>query len=299
MGGRPLREHGEILSYEEILAVVEAAVGIGISKIRITGGEPLVRRKIVTFCQMLADTKGIESVAITTNGILLPSLAKPLADAGVKRINISLDTMQPERFKQITGADQLDKVLDGINQAERAGLAPLKINMVVMRGINDDEIEDFVRLAFEKPYQIRFIELMPTDGWAADKHRNLFMPVTEIIERVRGIGNLEATDADAHFGPAQVYSLPGAKGKVGFIAPLSRHFCGVCNRLRLTADGQIKPCLFSDDEIDLKVALRKGASKAQLTEIFKTAVSRKPLGHKLNQGDEQKAVGRGMQAIGG
>lgn len=299
MGGRPLREHGEILSYEEILAVVEAAVDIGISKIRITGGEPLVRRKVLTFCRMLAAIKGIESVAITTNGILLADMAYDLADAGIARINISLDTMKPDRFQKITGINGLQKVLAGIDKAEAAGLSPIKINTVVMRGINDDEIEDFVRLAIQKPYQIRFIELMPTDGWASDEHRNLFMAESEIIERVQQIGVLESARADAHFGPAKVYSLPEAKGKIGFIAPLSHHFCDQCNRLRLTADGRIKPCLFSNHEIDLKNALRAGASKARLMEILKTAVNKKPRGHKLAEGQLQNAVGRGMRAIGG
>jgi len=298
-GGRTRLSHSEILSYEEILRIAKAAVREGISKIRITGGEPLQRRGMVRLCRMLADIDGIESLAVTTNGILLKELAGPLFETGVRRINVSLDTLKPERFKKITGGDLLYRVLEGIDVSEKVGLSPIKINTVVMRGINDDEIEDLAELTLEKPYHVRFIELMPTQGHSMENHHSLFVPMGEMIDRVKGIGNLQLEAKTKSFGPAKLCSFPGAAGKVGFIAPLSRHFCGTCNRLRLTADGKLRTCLFSEKEVDIKGSLRKGASMKDLALIIKQAIREKPKSHPLNESSPLNASGRTMRAIGG
>ena len=298
-GGRSRLSHAEILTYEEIVQAAKASVLSGISKIRITGGEPLQRKGMVRLCQMLSDIDGIESLAVTTNGIFLKELAGPLFEAGVGRINVSLDTLKPERFKKITGGDLLYRVREGIEVSGKVGLSPIKINMVVMRGINDDEIEDLARLTLEKPYHIRFIELMPTQGHTMENHHSLFVPVEEIIDRVKMIGNLQIETETESFGPAKLCSFSGAPGKVGFIAPLSRHFCETCNRLRLTADGKIRSCLFSEKEIDIKGSLRKGASTKDLAFIFRQAIREKPKSHHLNGSILSSTSGRAMRAIGG
>ena len=298
-GGRSRLSHAEILSYEEILRTVKAAVRAGISKIRITGGEPLQRRGMVRLCRMLADVAGIESLALTTNGILLKELAGPLFEAGVRRVNVSLDTLKPERFNQITGGDLLYRVLEGIEVSENVGLSPIKINTVVMRGVNDDEVEDLAGLTLEKPYHVRFIELMPTQGHTMESHHSLFVPVAEMIDRVKMIGNLQLETKTESFGPAKLFSFSGAAGKIGFIAPLSRHFCDTCNRLRLTADGKLRTCLFSEKEVDIKESLRKGATMKDLALIFKQAIQEKPKRHQLNDNLTLNSSGRAMRGIGG
>jgi cyclic pyranopterin phosphate synthase len=298
-GGRTRLSHSEILSYEEIFRIAKASVQAGISKIRITGGEPLHRRGMVRLCRMLADIDGIESLAVTTNGILLKELAGSLLEAGVRRINVSLDTLKPERFKKITGADLLYRVLEGIELSDKVGLNPIKINTVVMRGINDDEIEDFAELTLEKPYHIRFIELMPTRGHTMENHHSLFVSMGEMVDRVKMLGSLRLETKTESFGPAKLCSFPGAVGKVGFIAPLSSHFCGTCNRLRLTADGKLRTCLFSEKEIDIKRSLRKGDSMKDLALIFKQAIREKPKSHQLNDSNPLNVSGRAMRAIGG
>jgi len=298
-GGRSMFPHAEILSYEEIVKATEAAVLSGISKVRITGGEPLLRREMIRLCRMLANIQDLKSLALTTNGILLEEMAKPLFDAGIRRINVSLDTLKPERFRKITGLDLLSRVLAGIKKAEEVGLHPIKINTVVMRGINDDEVEDLARLTLKKPYHVRFIELMPTDGWANGDHESLFVPMEEIVKLIKHIDVSHLGPSADSFGPARLCTLPGGKGKVGFIAPMTRHFCGSCNRLRLTADGTLRTCLFSKEEIDIKSPLRAGASMEELAEIFRTAAAGKPAGHYLQKTDGRKVFGRAMHAIGG
>jgi cyclic pyranopterin phosphate synthase len=297
--GRRRLPHAEILTYEEILRITNAAVSVGISKIRITGGEPLQRKGMVRLCRMLSDIDGIESLAVTTNGILLKELAGPLFDAGVRRVNVSLDTLKAERFKEITGNDLLYRVLEGVEAAEKVGLNPIKINTVVLRGINDDEIEDLAGLTLQKPYHVRFIELMPTQGYTMGKHHSLFVPISEMIDRIERMGNLQLINNRESFGPATLYSLPGAPGKIGFIAPLSRHFCETCNRLRLTADGKLRTCLFSENEMDIKGSLRKGASMKELADLFKHAAQSKPQKHHLNDIAPLLPSSRTMRAIGG
>ena len=297
--GRARLHRSEILSYEELTTVAQAAVAAGITKIRITGGEPLVRRGVVDFCRMLSGIHGLADLSLTTNGMKLAALAEPLFDAGVRRLNISLDTLQRDRFEQITGRDALEDVLAGIEKAEAIGFEPIKINTVVMRGINHDEVPDLAALTFVKPYQVRFIELMPFQNGAEVPHGELYVPIREIMHLIPGINTSRVGRPGTSAGPARLCKLQGAQGQVGFIAPMSWHFCGSCNRLRLTADGKIRTCLFSPSEIDLKKHLRNGASHQELIELFRCAVQSKPRGHRL--GEELLHTGRkrGMYAIGG
>ena len=297
--GRSHLERSEILTYEELLNVARAAATVGITKIRITGGEPLVRKGVVEFCRMLSEIDGLKSLALTTNGIYLEEMAEPLFNAGVRRINISLDTLRPKRFEKITGYNWLSRVLAGIRRAEQIGMNPIKINTVVMRGINDDEIEDLARLSLDKPYHVRFIELMPTNSSAYGDYESLYLPVEEIMKKISQISRVQIEPATDSYGPARLCKLPGAVGKVGFIAPISWHFCGSCNRLRLTADGKIKTCLFSREEIDIKTPLRTGATQNDIINIFRQAVTEKPSGHHLNAKNHQNACQRTMRTIGG
>ncbi|UCD89408.1 MAG: GTP 3',8-cyclase MoaA [Desulfobacterales bacterium] len=297
-GGRTRMSHKEILRYEEVLQIVEAAVIAGISKVRITGGEPLVRKGMVELCRMLADIEGLESLALTTNGVFLDRWSLPLFEAGVRRINVSLDTLIPDRYRHITGGNYHHCVLNGIERAEAVGFFPIKINTVVMRGINDDEIEDFARLTFEKPFHVRFIELMPTNGQSSNSQASLFVPVEEMIRQVKSVGDLCLEHETESFGPARMCHFKGGIGKVGFITPMSRHFCNACNRLRLTAEGKLRTCLFSDKEINIKKPLRAGASTAELADIFRRAVKVKPQKHDLTH-NRHELLGRAMYAIGG
>jgi len=296
--GRTYLQRREILTYEEIAMIAETAVAAGITRIRLTGGEPLIRNEVVDLCRMLAEIDGLESLSLTTNGVRLRALAEPLSRAGVQRINVSLDTLKRNRFRQITGQDRLTEVIAGIETAEAAGLAPIKINTVVMRGVNDDEIADLAALTFTKPYHVRFIELMPIQHAGCGDYHRLQMPISEIIRKIPGIDRARVFPLLDNPGPARLCALPGARGKIGFIAPMSWHFCGSCNRLRLTADGKIRSCLFSNVEMDIKPPLRRGASKKELIEYFTSAVKRKPRRHKLN-GTSPSQSGRGMYAIGG
>jgi cyclic pyranopterin phosphate synthase len=207
--------HAEILSYEEICRLTKAAVEAGISKVRITGGEPLMRQGVVELCHLLSGIEGLECLTVTTNGVRLRELALPLHDAGVKRVNVSLDTLRPQRFRKITGYDLLSQVLAGISMAEEVGLRPVKINTVVMRGINDDEIENLARFTLEKPYHVRFIELMPTNGCGLGDYESLFMPVEEIVRVVKRVGQLSLEPAVDSPGPARLCSLPGGFPAIG------------------------------------------------------------------------------------
>jgi cyclic pyranopterin phosphate synthase len=296
--GRTHLQRREILTFEEIAVLAEAAVAAGITKIRLTGGEPLIRNGVVDLCRMLTEISWLESLSLTTNGVRLGSLAGPLSIAGVHRINVSLDSLKPNRFAQITGQDRLTEVLAGIKAAEVAGLAPIKINTVVMRGVNDNEIADLAALTFDNPYHVRFIELMPFQHASCGDYDRLHVPVGEIIRKIPGIDCARVNPILDNPGPARLCALPGAKGKIGFIAPMSWHFCGSCNRLRLTADGKIRSCLFSNDEMDIKTPLRRGASKKELSEFFTSAAKHKPRRHHLNE-ERHSNTGRGMYAIGG
>lgn len=283
--------HDEILSFEELYDIVKAAVELGIKKVRITGGEPLVRLGVVDFIGKISRLSGLEDIAMTTNGMLLEKYAQDLKDAGLKRLNISLDTLKEDKFHQITRRGDLKQVLIGIEIAQKVGLSPIKINTVIMKGINDDEIRDFVELTIDNPYQVRFIELMPM-GEAKDIEDKRFMSNEEVMEKIPGLVPMINGD---DLGPAKYYQLPGAKGKIGFISPMSNHFCKTCNRIRLTADGKIRPCLHSNLEIDMKDAIRN--HNRDIKEILRESILTKPERHHLNEKRESSI--RNMNEIGG
>ncbi|NQT31944.1 MAG: GTP 3',8-cyclase MoaA [Deltaproteobacteria bacterium] len=294
--GVDLRSHSDILSYEEIYTIARAAAELGINKIRITGGEPLIRLGLPQLIRMLASIEAIEDIALTTNGVLLADYAGELKQAGLKRVNISLDTLNPDRFKRITrGESELKQVFEGIEVASRVGLEPVKLNMVVMSGINDDELLDFAAKTIDEEWHVRFIELMPVAGNGDNAPR--FISATEMRKRLEPLGELEPCLPGVGNGPAKYFRLAKAKGTIGFITPVSEHFCFNCNRMRLTADGKLRPCLLSEYEIDLKQPLRDGVSKAGLKKLFKQAVAEKPLQHGLAEG--QVPNGRPFSHVGG
>ncbi len=288
----------EILRFEEILKVAAFAVREGITKIRITGGEPLLRRGVVKLIGALGRIPGLADVSLTTNGTFLKEFARPLYAAGVRRINVSLDTLQATRYADVTGGGTLDALWKGIAAAEDAGFSPIKINMVVLRGINDDEIPAFVRLAETRGLEVRFIEFMA--GGAGPLRRTHYLPTEAILKEVSRHADLIPVSPEPYAGPAVRYRLAGGVGTLGFISPVSRHFCDVCNRLRLTADGRLRACLFSDREIQLKPALRSpdGGGDAALAALFRTALDSKPAGHGGRPGTPP-CLSRPMSGIGG
>ena len=288
--------HDDILRYEEILRLVEVGVGLGISKVRVTGGEPLVRKGACDFLADLSRIPGISEVTLTTNGILLKDNITRIISAGIRRINISLDTLQRAKFRDITGDDLFDQVWAGITSASDAGIDPIKLNVVALRGVNDDELLDFANLTHNYPFHIRFIEYMPIG-----KARMKFGPpllVSEIKERLRPLGLLIPIEKNPGDGPAERFRSKNAVGEIGFISALSHHFCHSCNRLRLTASGQLRPCLLSDRQHDLKGPLRSGASDKDLAAIFCQAVANKPSDHSLTV-NEPSGVTCQMSSIGG
>jgi len=280
--GISLMSHNDILTYEEIHTAARAAVGLGINKIRLTGGEPLVRSGLPELIKLLAQIEGIEDISLTTNGTLLSRYAAELKDAGLRRVNVSLDTLKPDRFKLITRRDSnLGEVLEGIEVARAVGLNPVKLNMVVMAGINDDELLDFASKTVAEGWHVRFIELMPVVG---NDTTPQFVSAGEMKRRLEPLGELTPCLPSKGNGPAKYFRLPQAKGDIGFITPISEHFCFQCNRMRLTADGRLRPCLLSDYEVDLKQSLRSGISLSGLRELFKQAVANKPQRHNLAEG---------------
>ena len=289
--------HNEILRYEEILHLVRLSVRMGIRKIRLTGGEPLVRKGLIGFLRELNSVEGLNEVTLTTNGVLLKEFAEDIRECGICRINISLDSLRPERFSLITGRDLFAPVWEGIQEAERVGFDPIKINVVAIRGVNDDEILDFARLTLERPYHVRFIEYMPVgekNGWNSDK----FISTDEIRRMIQTLGDLRPIEHSPLDGPAERFALEGGKGEIGFIGAMSNHFCTMCNRLRLTAEGHLRSCLFSEEEIDIKGPLRNGHDDDHLLELIKLAIEKKPKDHgPLGQGP-RKCI-RQMSSIGG
>ncbi len=287
--------HGELLTYEELLRVIAICVELGIKKVRLTGGEPLVRKNIDSFIKGLAQISGLEDIRLTTNGVYLDKYCDMLYAAGVRKLNISLDTLQPARFKEITGVDCFQRVWNGIEMACAKGFSPVKINMVAMRGVNDDELVDFARLTLQRPLQVRYIEFMPIGNsavWGKEK----YIPSSEIIDKLKVLGELEPVGQQQMDGPAKVYKIPGSMGSIGFISPLSHKFCEKCNRLRLTSEGKLRSCLLSDKENDLKKLLRGGASDEEIAELVVKTIAAKPQGHKVTEGDN--CHGR-MSRIGG
>ena len=294
------RSHEEILRYEEIETIVRAATELGISKVRLTGGEPLVRPGIVDLVRYLARIPGVDDLAMTTNGILLSRYATALAEAGLQRVNVSLDTLCPERFQRITRLGRLEDVLAGMEAAREAGLEPVKINTVVIRGMNDDEVVDLARKTMGAGWNVRFIEPMPVgNGVLADgEWRERVVTKKEVQRRIEAaLGELEPAKMSVGNGPARYCRLPGAKGTVGFITPISEHFCYRCNRLRLTADGQLRPCLLSDYEINLRTPLRQGANVEQVKGLLLEGIESKPMQHHLDE--SMRPENRVMSEIGG
>jgi GTP 3',8-cyclase len=286
----------EILTFNEITRVVKLAAELGIRKIRVTGGEPLLRKGVEDLVHTLSEIQGIQSVSMTTNGYFLKEKAKALAEARLRGINISLDSLKPEKFKNMTRRNYFDRVIEGIHAAELANLYPIKINAVVIRGYNDDEIEDFARLSLTKPYKIRFIEFMPLDGGNTWK-KNLVVTKAEILERINRVAQIvEVTNAGGD--PARRYKFKDRDGEIGVIASVSQPFCGKCNRIRLTADGKIMTCLFALDEHDLKRFLRGNGTDEDIKDFLIKAVSTKWAGHLINQPEFIKPK-RSMSAIGG
>jgi cyclic pyranopterin phosphate synthase len=291
--GVPQISHNEILSYEEIRTVVRAAAELGICKIRLTGGEPLVRAELPKLVRMLSQIEGIEELSLTTNGTVLKKYALELKQAGLSRVNVSLDTLKADKFRYITRLGELKAVLEGIETAKETGFEPVKINTVVMRGINDDEILDFAKMTYEDGWHVRFIELMPFKGVAE------FVPSIELRQHISLLGKLEPCASVTGNGPAIYYRLAGAKGTIGFITPLTEHsFCSRCNRMRLTPDGKLRPCLLAEDEVDLKMPLRNNASMEELKRLILKAVASKPEHHHL-EGGNVRLVNRKMSQIGG
>lgn len=309
--GVRLKPPSEILGFEEIERFAAIAVDEGISKIRLTGGEPLVRAGVVEHVRRLREITGIEAIALTTNGTLLPQFARPLAEAGLRRVNVSIDSLDPDAFARVTRGGRLADALAGVDAALEAGLAPVKVNAVVVRSLEQDLL-GFARLTLDRPLHVRFIEYMPIGGaedetacdadseggWTAADH----VPSDELLERLSaeasaaGLGELEGVardDAPGGWGPARYCRLPGAVGTVGVISPLSHHFCGECNRLRLTADGKLRPCLFSDEELDARAVLRAGTDD-EVRALVRRALAHKPEGHEHRVGTRRR-----MSEIGG
>ncbi len=299
--GISLKGHDDILRYEEILRIVEQAVKMGLIKVRLTGGEPLVRRGFIEFAQALRKIEGLEDISLTTNGILLERYAEDIFRAGITRINISLDSLNREKYFQITGGGNLDDVLRGIAAAERAGFNPIKINAVMIRGFNDSEVLDFARMATKKQFQVRFIEIMPICDVNASQPQD-FLPTSQIIDdisrhyQLKPLGGKKKT----FDGPAKIYRITPGEGELGFINPVSDHFCSTCNRLRLTADGKLRACLLNDSEIDLKGALDRHCSDEELAALIRGAILSKPEKHDLDCSDRHlKKCHRDMSDIGG
>lgn len=282
------KDHQQMMHVEETIQAVTAAANLGIKKIRITGGEPLVKRGIVALCEAIANIPGIEEVCMTTNGILLPRYAKELKAAGVSRLNISIDTLDPDKFSYITRIGQLEDALAGIRAAEEAGFEKTKLNVVLMGGFNDDEIEDFVNLTKDRPIEVRFIELMPIGG-GIGFDRAQFVSCETVLERVPQLESMEMEE-----GVAKLYRLPGAAGRVGLIRPISCEFCEGCNKIRLTADGIVKPCLHSDQEIVLK-----GLSPEEMEATLRKAILEKPERREEINAESPSKAGRDMNQIGG
>jgi len=292
------RKMEDILTFEEIETVVRAAADLGVTKIRLTGGEPLARLGIVDLVALLARVPGIDDLSMTTNGTLLADKAAALVEAGLDRVNVSLDTLKPDRFSQITRRGHLEDALRGIEAAKCAGLNPVKVNMVVIRGLNDDEVVDFARLTLSEGWHVRYIEMMPLGAnpdWDASQH----VPMREIQTRVtEALGPLQPATVLKGNGPAKYHRIAGAKeGTIGFISPVTEHFCNWCNRLRLTADGRLRPCLLSDTELDVRSIVRSGKDVAAVRELLQEAIRLKPRQHHLEACAAPS--GRTMSEIGG
>jgi cyclic pyranopterin phosphate synthase len=287
----------ELLTVDELEKVVRAAVDVGFNKVRLTGGEPTLRQDIVEIVRRLATIDGVNKLVMTTNGYRLPYIAQDLADAGLKRVNIHIDSLNKESIPKIMRLGRFDKAWAGIEAAEKAGLTPIKLNTVITRGYNDEAAVDLARLTLERPWHVRFIELMPFAG-PAEIALNNYVSSEEVKSRIEAeLGPLFAVNNGQLDGEAQMYRLVGAEGMVGFISPVSNPYCDDCNRMRLTADGRIRMCLLSDKEVNFRDSLRNGGTHQDLVALFERAIQTKPVGHQLNNGVHPEA--RTMSQIGG
>jgi cyclic pyranopterin phosphate synthase len=296
-GGLQWLRRDEVLSYEEIAEIVRAAASVGVRAVRLTGGEPLVRRDLKRLVGSIAAVPGIEDIALSTNGLLLAEQLDGLVDAGLRRINFSLDTLRADRFEAIARRPGLDAVLRSVDAAIAAGLAPLKLNCVVMRGRNDDELADFAMLTLDRPIFVRFIEVMPVHE-NLQMQRDTYISSDEILERIAALGVLNPLPGPSGNGPARYFALAGAAGAVGVISPLSHDYCERCNRVRLTADGRLRLCLFGDHALDLRSPLRAGATTEQLAGLLRSAMLIKPERHHLRLGEAASRM-RAFSEIGG
>lgn len=290
--------HQDILRYEELLRLVHIAAGLGISKVRLTGGEPFVRKGIVDFLARLCAMPEIHDVSLTTNGVLLEPLAERIWAAGVRRLNVSLDTLEPAKYAAITGVDAFWQVWRGLQTALELGFSPVKINVVAMKGVNDDEIEALAQLTIVYPFHVRFIELMP---FRPEAYEERYLSSDMVMQRLSAVGTLIPTDSGNGNGPARYYQFPHAPGKIGLISPMSHHFCPTCNRLRITAEGSLRTCLFDDRHVDLRRLLRGGFSDEEIAGVILHAVGRKPKSHPMSDGSlvHRKCQSRPMTSIGG
>ena len=291
------RPNAELMQDDELLMLVKLFAKLGFDKLRLTGGEPTVRANIVDLVREMAQTPGIRSISMTTNGVLLSRLAKPLVDAGLQRVNISIDTLDADKFKRLTRWGKLEDVWEGIRAAEAAGLAPIKLNAVVVRGYNEADVVDLAGLTVENPWQVRFIEMMPFAG-ATDLQRNQVVTTNEVQERIEdALGPLQPANGGDLDGEARVYRLPGGLGEVGFISTVTEPFCAACTRARLTADGRLRLCLLREGEVDVLAPLRQGATLEELRQIILDGIWQKPWGHGLAEGIIP--LNRVMSEIGG
>jgi cyclic pyranopterin phosphate synthase len=295
--GMPWLPKGDLLTYEELTRFARLTLSLGVTGIRLTGGEPTVRADLPVLVRMLNDLAPGLDLSITTNGLKLVAMAEPLRAAGLKRVNVSLDTLDPKRFHQIARRDRHQEVLDGLEAARRVGFTPIKVNAVLMRGFNQDEAVPLARWGREHGYEVRFIEWMPLDfqhSWAREK----LVPAAEILEQIHAAFPLEPVRVTDPSAPATLYRYRDGNGTVGVIASVTRPFCGHCDRIRLTADGQIRTCLFALKEYDFRNALRGGAADEEIADLLRAAVWRKEPGHLINS-PYFKQPERGMSAIGG
>lgn len=289
------RPNPELMQDDEIITLVQLFAGLGFAKFRLTGGEPTVRAHVVDIVRRIAATPGVESLSMTTNGVLLPRLAAPLKDAGLQRVNISIDTLDPEKFRRLTRWGSLEDVWQGIQAAEAVGLAPIKLNAVPVAGYNETDVIDLARLTIEHPWQVRFIEMMPFAG-ATDLQINRVVTAADVQGRIEDVfGPLEPTGMMD--GEARIYRIPGAPGELGFISSVTVPFCAACTRARLTADGRLRLCLLREGEVDLLTPLRAGAGLEDLRRIIIDGIWNKPWGHGLAEG--AIPLNRVMSEIGG
>lgn len=296
--GVPWLKRSELLTYEEICRIVRVMAELGLRKVRFTGGEPLVRSDLPELVKKISVIEGIDDISLSTNAVLLDKYAVKLKKAGIQRVNISLDTLDAEKFLKISLRHSLEDVLNGIKAAEDVGMKPIKINMVVMKGVNDDELAEFASLTLTKDYTIRFIEMMPLKE-NLDRQEISYLSTEKIKKAISGVGELIPLERDISGGPARNYKIKGAKGKLGFISPLSHTFCADCNRMRLTATGGLKLCLFNEPELNFRDPMRNGATDDDLKRMIRDALIIKPLEHNLEVGKAGFESYTAMSQIGG